>query len=356
MFLVGRSFVILVLGAIFLFSSVDLAMAAPSKGGRKSRKSRKGQAPKAPGEKKKSPGEEAVTSPKLSVDKLLEEAIMRRGLADFEGSQGRLEQALKLSKVPAELAKIHLLMGANYLDMDKEDKAQAAMLAALGRDPSVQAAAEMKTAVRNLLARFRKAASGTLMVQANLPARVGIDGKDAGNTPYTAKLPIGSHQVTLRGPGGVKQEHEIVVYPDRTAKLKVRLKAPVAKKRASEKKGGRLFTWIVGATAVAAAGAGLGVWLWADADFGEWEDLQTGPNLDAARLTELEDGIRTKEIASYALWGTAGALAVTSVVLFMLEPGFGAEKQQAATASVWDRMTLTPVAGQAPGLMLQGTY
>ena len=107
---------------------------------------------------------------------------------------------------------------------------------------------------------------------------------------------------------------------------------------------------------MAAAGAGLGVWLWADADFGEWEDLQTGPNLDAARLTELEDGIRTKEIASYALWGTAGALAVTSVVLFILEPGFGAEKQQAATASVWDRMTLTPVAGQAPGLMLQGTY
>lgn len=339
MFPVGRSLVAPLLCAIFLLTSVDVALAAPGKASKS-----------APAAK-----HETVTPANLSADKLLEEAIMGRGLADFEGSQRKLEQALKLSKVPAQRARIHLLMGANYLDMGKDPRARDAMLAALGLDPDIKASTEMKTAVKNLLSRIRKVARGSLKVHATPTAAVEIDGKTAGKTPYTAKLTIGSHRITLTGPGGVKEERAVVVYPARTATLKVKFK--VARKEAKHAgKRGRLWTWIVGATAVAVAGAGLGTWLWADSDYSAWQAEDVKPAADQARLDELADGIRTKEIASYALWGTAGALAVTSVVLFIMEPGMGAGKQERASASLWDRLSITPVAGQATGLLLQGSF
>jgi len=97
---------------------------------------------------------------------------------------------------------------------------------------------------------------------------------------------------------------------------------PLTVDRTPTSKQGRLWTWILAGSAAALGGAGLGLWLSADADHGEWTRLQDPPQQpvkDAQRLEELEDSIRTKETASWALFGVAGGLAVTAVALFFIE-------------------------------------
>ncbi len=332
-----------------------LIMAAPphvpADAGKKSKKSRKIKKSRKGKKSKKAP---APAPKKKTAEELLNEAVMRRGLADFEGSMKLLEQALEATKVPGELARIRLLIGANFLDMEKKAEARAAMLGALKHDPTLQAPEDMKTAVRSLYAQLRKDARGTLAVTSNLQARVKVNGKKVGKTPYEAAVPVGSHLVQLEGPGGSKRQQSVVVYPDRKVTVKLKLKGRRAtKKPKKDAEGGRLWTWVVGATAVAAAGVGLGMWLWADAKHSTWEDEQAAGTADDARLDELEDGIRTREYAAYGLWGAAGVLAGTAVALFFLE---GGKKQERRGASLWEGLTVTPVTGQASGLVLRGTF
>ena len=330
-----RSLIALIIGGLFICSAVDVSHA-------RGKKKRKGAA------------SGTVTPTSLSASKLVEDAVMARGMADFEGSLAKLDTALKLTRDRALLARIHVLRGANLLDMDRKKDARAAMISALDNDPGVEAAAEMKTAVRNLLSETRMGASGKLEVRSNMAARVSVDGKAVGKTPYTAESPIGAHKVVVEA-GGVSETHTAVVYPNRTAKLEVTLKAPAQEKKDQKKKegGGRLWTWVVGGVGLAAAGAGIGLWFWGDSEVSDFEQRRDA-GASTEELDELESGIRTKEAAAYALWGTAGALGIAAVVLFFLEPGFG-EKEK-SSASVWESLTVTPVTGQTTGLMLQGSF
>ncbi len=353
--MIRHSSLTLIVGAILLFAFPIPEVFAGPKKNRTAKKAKKAKSGRASGKtaKKIKPAKAKTPTAKALVD----EAIMGRGMADFEGSMGKLTRALKLTKNPGMLARIRLYMGANFLDMDKKDEARAAFLGALDHDPTLEAPSDMKTAVRNMFAEIQKGARGTLAVQANLQARVSVDGKEVGKTPYEASVPIGSHLVQLESPRGTKKEQSVVVYPQRRVTVKMNLKQPRAREKTKKKGGGRIWTWVVGATAVAAAGAGLGVWLWADSDFSAWEEAKDGPAPDEAHLLDLEDGIRTKETAAYALFGTAGALAITSVVLFFLEPGLGGgEKPKAASASFWQRIKVEPVAGQTTGLRLRGSF
>ena len=329
-----RSLFTLFIGALFLCSAVDGASAR----GNKKRK-------------KAAPG--TGTPAGLSASKLLDEAVMARGMADFEGSLAKLDKAIKLTKDRAESARIHVLRGANLLDMDRKKDARAAMVSALGQDPGVEASSEMKTAVRNLLSKVRAEASGKLEVTSSKPGTVTVDGKVVGKTPYTAASPIGSHKVAVKA-GGISKAKTVMVYPDRTARVKVSFyKAPVKKKGEEKKEGGRLWTWVAGGVGLAAAGAGIGVWFWANSEVPNFEERRDA-GADTDELDELESSIRTKEAAAYALWGTAGALGIAAVVLFILEPGFG--KEEKAAASVLDSLSVTPVTGQTNGLMLRGSF
>jgi tetratricopeptide (TPR) repeat protein len=105
----------------------------------------------------------------------------------------------------------------------------------------------------------------------------------------------------------------------------------------------RLWTWIALGSAAAVAGVGLGLYLSADSDYDEYQNTQ-----DPDRLLELESSIGTRDTAAVVMYATAGALAVTSVVLFFLEGRASAEKpQDTSSALFWPR--LSPGRGAALG-------
>ena len=88
---------------------------------------------------------------------------------------------------------------------------------------------------------------------------------------------------------------------------------------------GRRWTWIAVAGAVVAGGVGMGLGISASSEYGEYKD----PATSVSRYPELEDSIETKSTAANAMFGVAGGLALTAVVLYFVE-GHLASRNRAA--------------------------
>ncbi len=298
---------------------------------------------------------------KGQAGKLLEQGVIQYGMADFETSVDKLKLALQHAKSPDTLAKIHLFLGANYMDTGKQKQADAAFLQALKHDPKLKLPEEFKSSQKVAFEKVRLDARGDLRVSSNIKTRVMVDGVAAGKTPYRAKLAIGSHVVAILGPRGKWRTETVILFPGRETGIKANFKMVKKPRRGAgkpKKSGGRLWTWIAAGSAVAVAGVGLGLWFAGDSDYSEWQDLQPDAATAAAndeRLTELEDSIRAKEIGAYVSFGVAGALAVTSVVLFFVE-GRGASKERRASFIDLGGVELRPFMGRTSGLILQGSF
>ena len=297
------------------------------------------------------------------ADKLLEEGVIQYGLADFETSLDKLKLALQGAKSPDTLAKIHLFLGANYMDIGKQAKADAAFLQALKHDPGLKLPEEFKSSQKVAFERVRLQARGELRVTSNIKTRVLVGGVAAGKTPYRGKLGIGSHVISIMGPQGKWRTETVVLFPDRETSIRANFKLPKKPPRRVPKKdgasGGRIWTWVAAGTAVAVAGVGMGLWFAGDSDYTEWQELQ----LDAAtaraneqRLGELEDTIRAKELGAYISFGVAGAVAVTSVVLFFLEGRPGRAERRASGLRLLGNVEVTPVFGRRSGLSLTARF
>ena len=78
--------------------------------------------------------------------------------------------------------------------------------------------------------------------------------------------------------------------------------------------GRRLWTWVAAGGAVVSLGLGIGVTASAASDYDEY---QTTP--DPERFDLLAGRIEDKRIVFGVMYGVAGALAVTSAVLYWLE-------------------------------------
>ena len=295
------------------------------------------------------------------ADKLLEEGVIQYGLADFESSVEKLNLALQGAKRPEILAKIQLFLGANFMDMGQQKKARQAFLAALKHNPMLKLPEEFKSSQKEAFEAVRKEARGTLRISSNTRARIKVGGKAVGHTPYQAKLPIGSHVVAVQGPSGRWRTETVILFPSRETRIranfKLARKAPAPRTR-RDGGGGRLWTWIAAGTAAAVAGVGLGLWFSADPDHQEWRDLQpdaaTAVSNDA-QLTELEDSIRAKELGAYISFGVAGAVAITSVVLFFVE-GRSARAERRTAGLELGPLELTPVLGMHSGLSLSASF
>jgi len=263
---------------------------------------------------------------------------MQYGMADFEGALAKLKQADKMEVGPALRAQIRIYLGAAYLDLGQVKKARRFLRSALDYDPAVELPEDFKTAQKKLFHKIKSRLRGTLAVTASGVAKVRVDNKVLGRTPFRCKLPIGSHRVAVQGPQGAWITEEVLLIPGRVATVRASVEPlrsvrgeqpaavlgdrPLTVDRTPTSKQGGVWTWILAGSAAALGGAGRGLWLSADADHGEWTRLQDPPQQpvkDAQRLEELEDSIRTKETASWALFGVAGGLAVTAVALFFIE-------------------------------------
>ena len=298
---------------------------------------------------------------KEQAGKLLEQGVIQYGMADFETSVDKLKLALQHAKSPDTLAKIHLFLGANYMDTGKQKLADAAFLQALKHDPALKLPEEFKSSQKVAFEKVRLGARGELRVSSNIKTKVMVDGVAAGMTPYRSRLAIGSHVVAILGPKGKWRTETVILFPNRDTSIKANFKMAKKPRRGGDrrkKSGGRLWTWIAAGTAVAVAGVGLGLWFAGESDYSEWQDLQPDVLTAAAndeRLGELEDSIRAKELGAYISFGVAGALAATSVVLFFME-GRGARKERRASLLNFGGVELRPVMGRTSGLMLEGSF
>ncbi len=296
------------------------------------------------------------------VDKLLEEGVIQYGLADFETSVDKLKLALQGAKSPDTLAKIHLFLGANYMDMGQQEQAEAAFLQALKHNPVLKLPEEFKSTQKTAFEKVRDGARGELRVGSNIKTRVMVGGKPVGKTPYRGKLPIGSHVVSIQGPKGKWKTETVILFPERESRIRANFKVAARPKKprpARGEKSGRLWTWIAAGTAVAVAGAGLGFWFAGESDYSEWEDLQVDEATAKAndeRLTDLEDSIRAKELGAYISFGVAGAVAVTSIVLFFLEGKPGRQERRASGLLQLGNVEISPVLGRRSGLSLTARF
>jgi len=294
---------------------------------------------------------------------LLEDGIYQYSVAEFERSITLLKRASELTDDPALLGKIHLYLGVNLGVMGKRRPAGAQFRRALTLAPELTLeSGKFKSRVVRLFEKVRAGLKGRLNVTCPVAgATVHLDGKPVGPAPYNGRLVVGAYQVEVRGPDGVVLLSErAVVRNEAETRLEARPKPTPAKPMpppvtpvppppaapvtppGPEKKGGRLWTWIAAGAAVAAGAAGLGLGLSARSDYDDYESIEW----DDQRIAELEDRINGKSLGANICFAAAGALAVTSVVLFFVE-GRSTERQ----AARWP--TITAGAG---ALGIEGTF
>jgi len=304
------------------------------------------------------------------AETLLQEGIVRFRLGKYRGSLEALARAEKVAKAPDVLARVHLYRGLNRAVTGDEARARASFRAALIQDPAVRLnPRKFKPSLTELLDQVRRGMRGELSVTgSSAGATVLVDGKKAGKTPYVGRVIIGRHVVEVRGAAGQRRRQEVIVAYQKRSRVEVKLgppaKAPppspapvprVAPKAATvvphtdppaPEPRRRIWTWVAAGGAVAAAGVAMGVGASVYSDRDEYESLAPGD----ARLGELEAAARDKTVAVNVLFAAAGALAVTSIVLFFLEGRLGRAEGDRA------RVRLAPVAGQARGLLLTAEF
>jgi tetratricopeptide (TPR) repeat protein len=244
--------------------------------------------------------------------RLLQQGIVGFDRGEFERSLELLTRASATAREPATLGQIQLVLGLNHAVLGRAARARELFASALSNDPRLRLDAErFKPALVRLFREVREELKGELSVSSIQPdASVFLNGQLAGKTPFLARVAIGAHHVrVLAKEGGEVHEEQVVVYPRKRVEVAAQLTSDETSPRRR-----RLWTWIAAAGAVACAGGGIGVWAWAGSDHDEFQETQ-----DPARYEELKDSIRARDIAANVLFVTAGALAVTSAVLFFLE-------------------------------------
>lgn len=302
-----------------------------------------------------------------AAEKLYQQALQRYSEAEFETSIVLLNRALRSGGSPRLLGQIHFQLGINHAVMGEPDKAEQAFREALKRRPELRLdTKQVKPAIVELLARVRRSVRGYLSVSADgADVTVQVDGEDPVELPHEVLLSVGVHQVVVRCADG-KRSRRLVVHHGRTARLHVRCGQPPAATQTgtggavSPSSGGRdalpgrsrVWTWVAAGSAVAALGVAIGLGASSSADYSEFSDLVASGRRDEVRRQELESAIESKALGANVLFGVAGALALTSVVLYFVE-GRAAPRPPAATAAAVSSYRIHAVVGPTTGLILQ---
>jgi len=157
-------------------------------------------------------------------------------------------------------------------------------------------------------------------------AKVMIGKKELGQTPLLGVLlPPGRHKVSLTLEGHLPQTRTVDVKAYALAEVKAEMvPLPVATPPTRRRR--RLWTWIAAGSSLAVAGTGLGLGIWAK---NGWDQYQEAAANGDASYNDLREDVPKRCIAANVLFATAGALAVTAVVLLFLE----APKERPVTAA-----------------------
>jgi hypothetical protein len=197
-------------------------------------------------------------------------------------------------------------------------------------------------------------------------AEVFLDGKSLGKTPLKARaLSAGKYRLLVQLTDTQKKEVNVVIPPLAEASVDVKFaeqnkvvaKPTPIKIKPNDKPptkdpaaGSRLWTWVGLGGTVAAAAIGIGLGAAAQSDNSAWKT-----EADATQAQSLRDSGQSKQLGANICYGLAGALAITTVVLFFVEGRSPAEssagnKKPSRSASV------VPLFGETTGLMLEGRF
>jgi len=278
-----------------------------------------------------------------SAADLLQQAIEQHQNARFEQSLELLNRALSATTDPTLLGRIQLYLGVTHAIMDNEAQARLDFRAALTSDPALTLdGLGLKRSIEELFREVRQQMHGELVVKANRPGLVFVDGKWVGKVPLKVRLTIGPHVVEVRGSDGKpRYSSKVMVAADHRLTIVAKLGGVSPGRRPRPPRAAprrRLWTWVAAGGAAAALGVAIGLGASADANNSEYWADGTRPE----RGAELEDPIRSKALGANVMFGVAGALAVTSVLLFFLEGRSSRPDGQAWVAPL----------GQAPGAMV----
>ena len=149
---------------------------------------------------------------------LLRECIGHYAMADFAGALAACRKAAKETRAPAELARIHLFLGLCYHGQRDQQRARKEVAAALSHDPGLTLDPRRhKKSVLLLLQQVKGQVLGRLVIHADRPnARVLLDGKPRGRTPFEGAVLVGRHKVLVRTDDGkYRKELYVQVTPGR---------------------------------------------------------------------------------------------------------------------------------------------
>jgi hypothetical protein len=281
------------------------------------------------------------------VARLLGQAIESFDNGAFVQSRDLLLRALELSRERKEarlLGRIHLYLGLNAAVESGPENAKPLFRQALKHDPLLRVDAErFKPDFVKAFEEVRVELIGTLQVATDRKeVVVWIDGARAGPPPISREMLAGGHLVELRDPRGARLvRREVQVQAGRAERIHFAVLPPPpprtssTSRPATERDGPprrrRIWTWVAGAGALAFLAVAIGTGVSAGDDHDQACDLLASPERDCAdrpRLADpadrglyqdLHDAVRAKELAANISWGVASALAVTTVVLYLLE-------------------------------------
>ncbi len=167
-------------------------------------------------------------------------------------------------------------------------------------------------------------------------AEVKVGDRAVGKTPIkNLELTAGEHEVTVTMAGRATQRQKIELKPGQARSVAVTLAegaaaaaepaptpapaapeepvAPAQPEPADEQSGFPVWTAVTGGAALAFVGVGIGMGVASRSAYEEYETTE-----DQNRWEELRDTIPTYDAVMYASYAAAGALAVTSVVLYFM--------------------------------------
>ena len=143
----------------------------------------------------------------------------------------------------------------------------------------------------------------------------------------------------------------------------VTLEGAGARPNRSAAASGRFWTWVTGGAAIAAAGVAAGFSVVAvndknaaDSLFDAVEAGEQPAEPNRHRYEQLQDDVSTNQTIANVSWGIAGALAITSLILFFVERDssetLGNASRATATNPVAAQWTVSPVFGPTVGVTI----
>jgi PEGA domain len=255
----------------------------------------------------------------------------------------KFEEAFKVKSHPV----IYFNIGKCWEQLGDSAKALRNFRDYLRLSPDASDRQQVTDSIANLERRLREKGVQQLLIFAEpANAKIVVDGKDLGPSPASVELTAGSHELVVTAEGMDKVQRTITTTLTRATEMTITLQAagstpplvsdapkkdpdtkvgdpgpppppPPVVTVPTEKKGGRLFTYVAGGVAVAALGAGIGMGVAAEANAKELRETKE-PLVDgrADQLAQSANGLATGANVAYA---TAGAALVVAVILFFVE-------------------------------------